>query len=96
MYKTNSINFKSHLEDYCPDHCKTCKSGDFHPEKFRGGLPVNTNGFCQHFCSFENNHTITAPGYCGNGAKHYTGVDCRECKIGKWFEKSRNYIIYMV
>ena len=82
MYKTNSINFKSHLEDYCPHNCKTCKSGDSR----HGGLPVNTNGFCQHFCSFENG-SVTAPGYCGLGAKYYGGVDCRECKIGKCFEK---------
>lgn len=84
MYKTNSINFKSHLEDYCPHHCKTCKSG--HWDYRNGGLPVNINGFCQHFCTFEND-SVTGPGYCGKGVKYYYGVDCTECKVGKWFEK---------
>ena len=84
MYKTNSINFKSHLEDYCPNNCKTCQDG--HWDWRNGGLPLNPNGFCQHFCSFENG-VATAPGYCGKGVKYNDGVDCRECETGKSFEK---------
>ena len=80
MYKTNSMNFKPYLEDYCPHNCKICKSGDSR----HGGVPVNPNGFCQHYCSIES--VITAAGYCGKGDKYYSGFDCRECKTSQWFE----------
>ena len=74
------MNFKPYLEDYCPHNCKICKSGDSR----HGGVPVNPNGFCQHYCSIES--VITAAGYCGKGDKYYSGFDCRECKTGQWFE----------
>ena len=82
MYKSDSISFKSLLEEYCPDKCKTCDPGD----SSDGGVPVNFNGFCQHFCRFDEDNFF-GPGYCGKGAKYEIGADCTQCKPGKWFDK---------
>merc|ERR1719334_2549738 len=53
----------------CPVSCKTCGSGG----SSDGGLPTNSNGVCEHFCSIY--------GACGNGDAYRTGDDCRGCTV---------------
>jgi len=60
----------------CPVRCKTCKPGGENELGFGaaiGGLPIASNGVCEHFCS--------TAGYCGNGNRYKSGDDCRGCRI---------------
>ena len=59
-----------HLCIECPVRCRECRSGG----SSDGGLPINANGVCEHFCSIH--------GYCGEGSCYETGIDCRGCKSG--------------
>jgi len=58
----------------CPVRCNICPSGS----SSDGGLPTNSNGICEHFCSVW--------GACGNGAAYNTGDDCRGCTISENLE----------
>ena len=64
-YFVNS--FTNHLKVACPSRCTKCKTGN--PNG--GGLPIDSNGICRHFCSKS--------GYCGNGEAYKTGFDCSGC-----------------
>lgn len=56
----------------CPAKCKGCGSGG----SGDGGLPTNSNGICEHFCSKWN--------ACGNGDLYKTGDDCRGCTASEY------------
>ena len=58
----------NYFQDACPARCKSCKGGGSND----GGMPVNSDGVCEYFCSKY--------GYCGNTTKYKTGVDCSECR----------------
>ena len=58
----------NHFQDACPARCKNCKDGGSND----GGMPVNSDGVCEYFCSKY--------GYCGNTEKYKTGVNCSECR----------------
>ena len=61
------ILYKCYFKVACPERCKTCKTGG----SSDGGLPINSNGVCEHFCS--------KLGYCGIGNGYKTGDDCSGC-----------------
>ena len=75
MHKTYSMNYKSNLEDICSQECQNCKTGG----SSDGGMPINSNGICEHFCS--------EAGFCGKGEAYKYGVDCTGCRKGKSFEE---------
>ena len=77
MHKIYSAHFESNLDASCPQRCQTCKRGN----SSDGGMPVNSNGICEHFC--------TKQGYCGNTGAYISGVDCTKCRKGKWSEEIR-------
>ena len=62
------ILYTNDFKDTCPASCKACKSGD----SSDGGLPIDSNGVCEYFCSTS--------GYCGNGEAYKTGDDCSGCR----------------
>ena len=73
--KSNKITkFSKSIVETCPVRCKTCGSGGS-PD---GGLPNNSNGICEDFCSIY--------GACGNGDAYRTGDDCRGCTVSGNFQ----------
>ena len=56
----------------CPETCSKCKSGD----TAKGGLEVNSAGYCNAYCSKW--------GYCGDSEPYKIGayVDCTGCIPG--------------
>ena len=83
MHENSFIKCKSYSEAYCPQKCN-CKSG----VSGDGGKPVNSGGVCEHFCSKY--------GFCGTGENYESGIDCRECKIGKLLKEKSIHKIDLV
>ena len=52
----------------CPQGCETCRSGGSDD----GGLPIDSDGVCKHYCSLN--------GFCGSGAAYQTGSNCYGCQ----------------
>ena len=67
------IPYTNHFKDTCPASCMTCKSGG----SSDGGLPISSNGICEHYCS--------QGGYCGNGEAYKSGDDCTGCRASGSF-----------
>ena len=79
MHEINFTLFKSYLDSYCPQTCQTCKKGN----SSDGGMPINADGICEHYCSKR--------GYCGNTGAYIKGVDCRMCRKGKGSEENKKH-----
>ena len=76
----HALNYKFNLESNCPQECQNCKTGG----SSDGGMPINSKGICEYFCS--------EGGYCGNGEDYKSGVDCTGCRKGKLLEENKLYI----
>ena len=69
-----SIVNSADVTDDCNHECK-CRPG----KAGNGGQELNSDGFCEHFCSLQWE--------CGNGIKHLEGRDCTKCEKDKFVPK---------
>ena len=57
----------------CPARCSTCRGAN-QGNSWDGGLRLNSDNVCEHFCSRW--------GYCGDGPEFSVGTDCTGCVQG--------------